>query len=84
MIEPCHEQCSPDHERTEQTLLDSFSMSQTLCATGEAMEKQNANELHTGMALQRPLVLQHESLWLAHRTTKVKCSKVTFDMQQHA
>ena len=67
MIEHCQEQCLPDHEHTVQTQLDSFSRSETLCTTGEAKERQSASGLHT--------CLQHESLWLAHRTTTVKCSK---------
>ena len=76
MIEHCQEQCLPDHEHTVQTQLDSFSRSETLCTTGEATEKQSASGLHSGTALQRSLIgLQHESLWLAHRTTTVKCNK---------
>ena len=46
----------PDLERMAQTLLDSFSRLETLCTTGEATEKQNANGLQSGMALQRSMV----------------------------
>ena len=55
-MELCHEQCSPDHERMAQTLLDSFSRPETLCVVGEATERQNVNGLHTGMVQQQSMV----------------------------
>ena len=58
-----------------QTQLDSFSRSETLCTTGEATERQSASGLHIGMVLATIIGLQHESLWLAHRITTVKCGK---------
>ena len=74
MIEHCQEQCLPDHEHTVQTQLDSFSKSETLCTTGEATETKREWAAHWhGPAT--VIGLQHESLWLAHRTTTVKCSK---------
>ena len=75
MIEHCQEQCLPDHEHTVQTQLDSFSRSETLCTTGEATEKQSAGWAAHWHGPATVIGLQHESLWLAHRTTSVKCSK---------
>ena len=58
-----------------QTQLDSFSRSETLCTTGEATERQSASGLHHWHSPATIIGLQLESLWLAHRTTTVKCSK---------
>ena len=74
MIEHCQEQCLPDHEHTVQTQLDSFFKSETLCTIGEERKAKREWAAHWhGPAT--VIGLQHESLWLAHRTTTVKCSK---------
>ena len=67
--------CLPDHERMAQTLLDSFSTSETLCTTGEATEKAKREWAAHWHGPATVIGLQHKSLWLAPRTTTVKCSK---------